>query len=163
VPNLQGKRDLIPGQVTSTWIQADTPGVYRGQCAEFCGHQHARMAFVVVAEPMDEFLEWIRTQRQSAVEPASEQQRRGRERFLQSTCVTCHTIRGTDAGSRVGPDLTHVGSRMTLGAGTLPNTREHLQQWVSNPQRVKPGIRMPPSPLSRDELDDVIAYLRSLR
>jgi cytochrome c oxidase subunit 2 len=82
---------------------------------------------------------------------------------MQSTCVTCHTIRGTDAGSRVGPELTHVGSRMTVGAGTLPNTREHLQQWVSNPQQVKPGIRMPASPLSRDDLELVITYLRSLR
>jgi cytochrome c oxidase, subunit II len=163
VPNLQGKRDLIPGQVTSIWIQADKAGVYRGQCAEFCGHQHARMAFAVVAEPMDTFLEWIRNQRQAAIEPASDEQRRGRELFMQSTCVTCHTIRGTDAGSHVGPDLTHVGSRMTVGAGTLPNTREHLQQWVTNPQEVKPGIRMPPSPLSRDELDLVITYLRSLR
>ena len=163
VPNLQGKRDLIPGQVTSIWIQADKPGVYRGQCAEFCGHQHAKMAFAVVAEPMDAFLAWIRNQRQPAVEPSTDEQRRGRELFMQSTCVTCHTIRGTDAGSRVGPELTHVGSRMTIGAGTLPNTREHLQQWVSNPQQVKPGIRMPPSPLSRDELELVVTYLRSLR
>jgi cytochrome c oxidase subunit II len=163
VPNLQGKRDLIPGQVTSVWIQADKPGVYRGQCAEFCGHQHAKMAFVVVAEPMGAFLEWIRNQRQPAVEPATNEQRRGRELFMQSTCVTCHTIRGTDAGSRVGPELTHVGSRMTVGAGTLPNTREHLEQWVSNPQQVKPGIRMPASPLSRDDLELVITYLRSLR
>jgi cytochrome c oxidase subunit 2 len=163
VPNLHGKRDLIPGQVTSVWIQADTPGVYRGQCAEFCGHQHAKMAFAVVAEPMDRFLEWIRNQRQPAMEPATDEQRRGRDLFMQSTCVTCHTIRGTHAGSRVGPDLTHVGSRMTIGAGTLPNTREHLQQWVTNPQQVKPGIRMPPSPLSRDDLELVVSYLRSLR
>jgi cytochrome c oxidase subunit 2 len=82
---------------------------------------------------------------------------------MQSTCVTCHTIRGTDAGSRVGPDLTHVGSRMTVAAGTLPNTRAHLHEWVSNPQRIKPGTRMPASPLSRDELDAVLSYLRSLR
>lgn len=163
VPNLQGKRDLVPGQVTSFWIHADTPGVYRGQCAEFCGHQHANMAFVVVAKPMNEFLEWIRHQRQSAVEPATSEQRLGRELFMQSTCVTCHTIRGTDAGSRVGPELTHVGSRMTIGAGTLPNTRDHLRQWVSDPQQVKPGIRMPPSPLSREELELVVTYLRSLR
>jgi cytochrome c oxidase subunit 2 len=163
VPNLQGKRDLIPGQVTSMWIQADRPGVYRGQCAEFCGHQHAKMSLAVVAEPMDRFLEWIRNQRQPAVQPATDEQRRGHDLFMQSTCVTCHTIRGTDAGSRVGPDLTHVGSRMTIAAGTLPNTREHLQQWVSNPQEVKPGIRMPPSPLSREDIEFVISYLRSLR
>jgi cytochrome c oxidase subunit 2 len=163
VPNLQGKRDLIPGQVTRLWIQADAPGVYRGQCAEFCGHQHAKMALVVVAQPMNAFLEWIRHQRRPAAEPANDEQRRGRELFMQSTCVTCHTIRGTDAGSRVGPDLTHVGSRMTVAAGTLPNTRAHLHEWVSNPQRIKPGTRMPASPLSRDELDAVLSYLRSLR
>ena len=163
VPNLHGKRDLIPGQVTSFWIQADEPGIYRGQCAEFCGHQHARMALNVVAEPMETFQQWIRNQRQPAIEPATDQERRGRDLFLGSTCVTCHTIRGTDAGSRVGPDLTHIGSRMTIGAGTLPNTREHLQRWVTNPQLVKPGIRMPPSTLKPDEIDAVLSYLRSLR
>jgi len=126
VPNLHGKRDLIPGQVTNTWIQADTPGTYRGQCAEYCGHQHANMAFVVVAEPMDRFLSWIGQQRQPAAEPQSDEARRGRDIFLQSPCMMCHTIRGTTAGARLGPELTHVGSRMTIAAGTLPNTRGHL-------------------------------------
>jgi cytochrome c oxidase subunit 2 len=163
VPNLQGKRDLIPGQVTSIWIQADKAGVYRGQCAEFCGHQHAKMAFVVVAEPMDAFLEWIRNQRQPSADPTGAAERQGRDLFLSSTCVTCHTIRGTDAGSRVGPDLTHVGSRMMLAAGTLPNIDEHLKRWVANPQLVKPGVRMPPSAFDPEELDAVVSYLRSLR
>jgi cytochrome c oxidase subunit 2 len=163
VPNLHGKRDLIPGLITNTWFQADTPGVYRGQCAEFCGHQHANMALQVVAEPMDRFLEWIRQQRRPAAEPATEEQRRGRSIFLQSTCVTCHTIRGTDAGSRFGPDLTHVGSRLMLASGTLPNTREHLQRWVVNAQAVKPGVRMPPHRLADDDLRALVSYLRSLR
>jgi cytochrome c oxidase subunit 2 len=167
VPNLHGKRDLIPGEITHTWIQADRPGVYRGQCAEFCGHQHAKMAFVVVAEPMDTFLAWLRHQRRPAVQPPDDasgaELRRGRDVFMQGPCVTCHTIRGTDAGSRVGPELTHVGSRMTLGAGTLPNTRDHLARWIANAQLVKPGNRMPAVALGETELDALVAYLRSLR
>ena len=163
VPNLRGKRDLIPGIVTHTWLQADTPGVYRGQCAEFCGHQHAHMALQVVAEPMRAFQDWIQHQRQPAAEPITDQQRRGRDVFMQGPCVTCHTIRGTDAGSRVGPELTHVDSRLMVGAGTLPNTRDHLRVWVTNSQATKPGNRMPPLALAPDDLEAVLAYLRSLR
>ena len=163
VPNLLGKRDLVPGIVTNTWFQADTPGVYRGQCAEFCGHQHANMALQVVAEPMDRFLAWIRHQRRPAAEPVTDEQRRGRDVFMQSPCVTCHTIRGTDAGSRFGPDLTHVGSRLTIAAGTLPNTRENLERWVANAQAVKAGVRMPPVRLADDDRRALVSYLRSLR
>jgi cytochrome c oxidase subunit II len=163
VPNLHGKRDLIPGQVTNTWIQADEPGVYRGQCAEFCGHQHAHMAFVVVAEPMEQFLAWIAHQRTPASEPQADEARRGRDVFMQSTCVMCHTIRGTDAGARLGPELTHIGSRATLAAATLPNTRGHLSGWVANAQSIKPGARMPPNALAPGDLQAVLTYLRSLR
>jgi cytochrome c oxidase subunit II len=163
VPNLHGKRDLIPGQVTNFWIQADRPGVYRGQCAEFCGHQHANMAFAVVAEPMEKFQTWIQHQRRVAAEPSSEAQTRGREIFLESQCVMCHTVRGTTAGSRVGPELTHVGSRLTLAAGTLPNTSDHLARWVREPQAVKPGNRMPSTPMSAENREALLAYLRSLR
>jgi cytochrome c oxidase subunit II len=163
VPNLHGKRDLIPGQVTNTWIQADAPGVYRGQCAEFCGHQHANMAFVVVAEPMDKFLAWMQHQRTPATAPQSDEERRGHDAFMHSTCVMCHTIRGTDAGARLGPELTHIGSRMTIAAGTLPNTRGHLAGWVADPQSIKPGVRMPPNALPPTELQAVLTYLRSLR
>ena len=163
VPNLHGKRDLIPGQTTSTWLQADKPGVYRGLCAEFCGHQHAKMAFIVVAQPRHEFEAWLRAQRAPARDPATADEQRGRQVFLGSTCATCHTIRGTDAGSRVGPDLTHVASRRTLAAGTLPNTLDHLREWVDDPSAAKPGTRMPPQGLSHDEFDALIAYLRSLR
>jgi cytochrome c oxidase subunit 2 len=163
VPNLHGKRDLIPGQVTNFWIQADRPGVYRGQCAEFCGAAHARMALVVVAEPMDTFLSWVANQRQPSVAPTTEDTRHGRDVFMQTTCVMCHTIRGTDAGARLGPELTHVGSRMMLAAGTLPNTRGHLAGWVADPQSVKPGVRMPPNPLQPGDLQAVLTYLRSLR
>jgi cytochrome c oxidase subunit II len=163
VPNLHGKRDLIPGQVTNFWIQADAPGVYRGQCAEFCGHQHANMAFVVVAEPMEKFQSWIQHQRQAAQPPRTDEEKRGQQVFLQTTCAMCHTIRGTSAGSRVGPELTHVGSRMTLAAGTLPNTRGHLAGWVIDSQSVKPGNRMPPNALSPEDLQAVVTYVRSLR
>jgi cytochrome c oxidase subunit II len=163
VPNLQGKRDLIPGQITITWLQADRAGIYRGQCAEFCGHQHAKMAFTVVAEPRDAFQRWLQRQRQAATDPTGEPERHGREVFLRSTCVTCHTIRGTDAGSHVGPELTHVGSRRTIAAGTLPNSLEHLRMWVANPPSIKPGTRMPPHGLSADDFEAVIAYLRSLQ
>src|SRR3954468_11789726 len=163
VPNLHGKRDLIPGQVTNTWIQADRPGVYRGQCAEFCGHQHAKMAFEVVVETPQKFKAWIDHQRENASEPADEQERRGRDVFLGSPCATCHTIRGTVPASRVGPDLTHVGSRMTLSAGTLPNTSPHLATWLGDPQSVKPGTLMPSVPMSDADRAAVIAYLRRLQ
>jgi cytochrome c oxidase subunit 2 len=163
VPNLHGKRDLVPGYTNHLWIQADTPGVYRGQCAEFCGHQHAQMAFNVVAEPVGKFQAWLQHQRRSAAEPATDEQRRGRDVFLQSPCASCHTVRGTDAGSRLGPDLTHVASRLTLAAGALPNTRGHLAGWIADPQSIKPGVRMPSNPLTADDLQAVLAYVRSLR
>jgi cytochrome c oxidase subunit 2 len=163
VPNLHGKRDLIPGQVTNFWLQADRPGVYRGQCAEFCGHQHANMAFIVVAEPITKFQTWIQHQRRAATEPATPAQERGRRVFLDSQCSMCHTVRGTRAGSRLGPELTHIGSRATLAAGTLPNTAGHLAEWVRDPQAVKPGNRMPATPLSSEDRTALLAYLRSLR
>jgi cytochrome c oxidase subunit 2 len=163
VPNLHGKRDLIPGIVTHTWIQADRPGVYRGQCAEFCGHQHANMAFVTVAEPMDQFLMWLQQQRRGAPQPATDVQKRGHQLFMTGPCVMCHAIRGTPAGSRIGPDLTHVASRRTLASGTLPNTREHLARWIVDSQEIKPGNRMPPTPMSREDLDALLAYLETLR
>jgi cytochrome c oxidase subunit 2 len=163
VPNLSGKRDLIPGQVTSTWIQADAPGVYRGQCAEFCGYQHAKMAFLVVAEPIERFQSWIDGQRQPAPEPASEEERRGRDLVLARACVLCHSVQGTPAGSHVGPDLTHVASRQTIAAGTLPNTEASLEAWLDDPQAIKPGTAMPSHLLGDTDRRAVAAYLRTLR
>jgi len=163
VPNLMGKRDLIPGIVTNTWIQADQPGVYRGQCAEFCGHQHAHMALNVVAEPMDRFQAWVQHQREPAREPSTDEERKGRDVFMQSPCVTCHAIRGTDAGSHVGPELTHVSSRLTLAAATLPNARGHLAGWIANSQSIKPGNRMPPNALDPADFQALLAYVRSLQ
>lgn len=163
VPALHGKRDLIPGDQATTWFQADTPGVWRAQCAEFCGHQHAKMAFVVVAEPREQFMRWYEEQLRPAAVPADSMRRRGEEVFLASTCIMCHTIRGTPAGGRAGPELTHVGSRRTLAAGTLPNESSHLLDWIIDPQRIKPGVRMPPSQLAAADLRALVAYLEGLK
>ena len=163
VPSLAGKRDLIPGRDTGLWIQADRPGTFQGQCAEFCGHQHAHMRFLVIAQPPAEFEAWLEGQRASAPEPATDEERRGREVFLAGSCVMCHTIRGTAAGSIVGPDLTHLASRQTIAAGARPNTRDHLAAWVADPQRTKPGARMPVPELPPADLQALVTYLRSLR
>ena len=163
VPNLHGKRDLVPGMVTHTWIQADTPGVYRGQCAEFCGHQHAHMAFLVVAEPVDDFLRWLQRQREGAPQPRTAAEKRGHDVFMKGPCVMCHTIRGTSAGSRFGPDLTHVAGRQTIAAGTLPTTRGHLAGWITDSQSIKPGNRMPPNVMSGEDLQALLAYIESLK
>jgi cytochrome c oxidase subunit 2 len=163
VPSLHGKKDLIPGHTTDTWIQADKPGVYRGLCAEFCGHQHAQMQFLVVAEPPEKFQAWLAAQRRPAPPPANPQQARGQQVFLQLQCALCHTIRGTGAGGTVGPDLTHIASRRTLGAGILPNTRGHLGGWIVNAQTVKPGNRMPPTVIRSEDLNALLAYLESLK
>lgn len=163
VPNLHGKKDLIPGYVTSIWMQADRPGVFRGQCAEFCGLQHARMAFYVTAEDDATFKGWLAGQRQPAVDPADDVTRRGQEIFLRSTCSQCHTVRGTLAGAALGPELTHVGSRGTVGAGTLSNTLEHIQRWIRDPQVIKPGTRMPPIEINDNDLWALTAYLESLK
>jgi cytochrome c oxidase subunit 2 len=163
VPNLNGKIDLIPGYITTTVIQADRPGVYRGQCAEFCGYQHAHMGLVVFADPPEQFEKWLWQQRHRAAEPATPEQHRGREVFLSSTCVMCHTVRGTEAAGTTGPDLTLVGSRTTIAAATLPNNRGNLAGWVLDPQSIKPGNLMPPNELRPDQLHDLIAYLESLK
>jgi cytochrome c oxidase subunit 2 len=163
VPNLHGKTDLVPGHQNVTWLKADREGTYRGQCAEFCGHQHAHMAFTVVVEPYDKFKSWYDAQLAPAAEPANASQARGRHVFLSSPCVMCHTVRGTDAGSRVGPELTHVASRGTIAAGTLENTRGHLAGWVVDSQQVKPGNRMPPNSLEPADLEALLDYLQSLK
>jgi cytochrome c oxidase subunit II len=163
VPNLGGKKDLIPGKISTIWLQADKPGVYRGQCAEYCGLQHARMAFWVVAEPQDQFNAWRQNQTQTSIPPATDSQKRGQQVFLTSTCVMCHAINGTPAGSNIGPNLTHIGSRNTLAAATLSNTREHLAQWIVDPQRFKPGNRMPQNNLSDQDLQALVDYLASLK
>jgi cytochrome c oxidase subunit II len=163
VPNLHGKTDLIPGHETTTWLRADRAGVFRGQCAEFCGHQHAHMAFTVVAETPEQFKAWYDDQLKSAAQPSTPQQERGRQVFMSSPCVMCHRIGGTDAGGAGGPDLTHFASRPTIAAGTLENTREHLASWVVDSQRIKPGNRMPQNVLAPEDLQALLDYLQSLK
>jgi cytochrome c oxidase subunit 2 len=162
-PSLSGKRDLIPGRENSLWLQADSAGEYRGQCAEFCGHQHAKMGFLVVAEPPDSFARWLTLQRDTAATPTDSLATRGREVFLGASCPMCHAIAGTPAGSRAGPDLTHLAGRRTIAAGTLPNTRGNLAGWIIDPQAFKPGAKMPSNAMGSADLQALLAYLETLR
>ena len=163
IPNLQGKIDLVPGRLNELWLRADQPGVYRGQCAEYCGLQHAKMALVVVADSPDDFERWLAANRAPASPPTTPEQQRGRDIFERGPCAMCHTIAGTSAGGRSAPDLTHLASRSTIGAGTLPNTKGYLAGWIADPQHVKPGNRMPPPGLNGEELQAVLAYLENLK
>jgi len=163
VPSLQGKRDLIPGRVTTDWIQADRAGTFRGQCAEFCGLQHAHMAMWVVAEPADQFERWFTHQLEASVPPSGAEEQRGQEVFLNSACVLCHSIRGTPAAGQVGPDLTHFGSRLTIAAGTLQNNKGNLAGWIADPQTIKPGNHMATVPLKSEDMQPLIDYLESLQ
>jgi cytochrome c oxidase subunit 2 len=163
VPTLHGKMDLIPNQTSHIRIQATDPGVYRGECAEFCGAQHANMLFLVIAEARDRFDAWLAAQREPGRLPATEQERLGQQVFISHACVTCHTIRGTIARATVGPDLTHIASRRSL-AGAFPNDESWLRAWVSHAQSLKPGVLMPSLPQFEDgELQALTAYLRSLQ
>ncbi len=162
VPSLHGKRDLIPGQLNTLWLQADREGVFRGQCAEYCGLQHAHMGIVVVAEAPEKFEAWRAAQRSPAPEPRTDEERRGREVLLSRSCVFCHTVRGTHAAGKVGPDLTHLAGRMTLAAGTLPNTRGPLAGWIVDSQHVKPGNLMPQNPMDPMDLQALVSYLQGL-
>jgi cytochrome c oxidase subunit 2 len=162
-PNLHGKRDLIPGYQNAIWIEADREGTFRGQCAEFCGHQHAHMAFLVIAEPADKFQAWLGQQVSTPPPPYDPVAKDGEKVFLTHTCVMCHTVRGSGAGAKLGPDLTHLASRMTIAAGTLPNTRGNLAGWILDSQSIKPGNKMPPNPLSSDDLTALLTYLETLK
>jgi cytochrome c oxidase subunit 2 len=163
VPSLSGKLDLIPGRMNVLDIKADKPGVYRGQCAEFCGAQHANMGTFIIAEPRAEFDAWWNDQLQPAAAPTSDEAKTGEDLFLKRPCVMCHKIGGTPAGGTVAPDLTHVASRQTLAAGTLTMSRGNLAAWIADPQGVKPGSHMPVVDLSGDELNAIVAYLEGLK
>ena len=163
VPNLHGKTDLIPGRTNDMVLQADEPGVYRGQCAEFCGVQHAKMALELVALPPDQFDAWWDRQVLPHGPPESEEAAIGEQVFMRNGCALCHAIRGTPAFGTAGPSLSHFGTRRTIAAGTLPNTRGHLGGWIADPQGVKPGTYMPAVPLQGHELRALITYLHSLR
>ncbi len=163
VPELNRKIDMIPGRRNAIVLRADRPGVYRGQCAEFCGLQHAHMALLVYADPPARFRAWLAAQRRKARPPSSRPVRRGREVFLSEGCSGCHAIRGTPADAHVGPDLTHLASRSTIASDTIPNTRGYLGGWILDPQHVKPGNRMPGTDLGGQELGYLLDYLQSLR
>ena len=163
LPNIAGKKDMIPGREQRFAFRVDHPGVYRGQCAEFCGFQHAKMAFFVVAETPDRYDAWLAQQKLPAADPADSVRQHGRDVFLSGPCAVCHTIAGTTAGGTVGPELTHVGGRLTIAAGTLPNTRGNLAGWIVDPQGVKPGAHMPANQLAPKDLQALLAYLESLK
>ena len=164
VPKLAGKLDMIPGHVNSLFLEADVAGVFRGQCAEYCGLQHALMAFDVVAETPEDFQAWISRESGPALEPDDPFLDRGKLVFENSGCGACHTIRGTEFDGQLGPDLTHVGSRRAIGAGTLPNNVGTLAGWISDSQHLKTGNLMPNfDSLSGEDLRAVAAYLHSLK
>jgi cytochrome c oxidase subunit 2 len=164
VPALSGKRDMIPGRVTGLTLQADRPGVYRGQCAEFCGAQHANMALHVVALAPEAFRDWLQRQAQPARAPQGALLERGRAAFLEQRCQTCHTIRGVAETARLGPDLTHVGGRTHIGAGLLRTHQRTLAGWIADPQAVKPGVFMPAAAgIDGDTLRALAAYLEHLQ
>jgi cytochrome c oxidase subunit 2 len=162
-PNIHGKKDLLPGYWNDLTLEVDKVGTWRGHCAEFCGLQHAHMAFNVIAQSRDDFEHWYLAQLKPANDPQTPQTVHGREVFLSHACVMCHTIRGTTAGSNVGPDLTHIAGRATIAAGTLVNNTGNLTGWIANAQSIKPGCRMPPNPMPAHDLNDLAAYLETLR
>jgi cytochrome c oxidase subunit 2 len=161
VPRLAGKTDLIPNRQNRMWVEPLAPGTYVGQCAEYCGTQHAKMLLRVVAHPRDAFERWVAAQRAPPAEDPSV--RAGRALFEATACVNCHTVRGTVANGRFGPDLTHLMSRETIGAGAAANTPASLRAWVENPARLKPGALMPAMNLRADDLDRIVAYLATLK
>lgn len=164
VPQLAGKLDMIPGRTNSFVVQADRPGVYRGQCAEYCGGAHALMAFFVVAETPESFAAWMARQRQPAAEPATPVLARGRALFLSSGCGACHRVRGLPAEGVVGPDLTHVGSRLSLAAGIFPNNVGTIAGWIADSQHLKPDNEMPSFAIFEgEELRALAAFLESLK
>jgi cytochrome c oxidase subunit II len=161
VPQLAGKTDVIPNRQNLTWIEPTQPGTYVGNCAEYCGMQHAHMLLRVIAHPAEDFEKWVAAQREP---PADDPQARaGRETFFATSCINCHAIRGTKAMGTFGPDLTHLMSRETLGAGTVPNTAEKLEAWVRDPQTLKEGCNMPNMQLTDDERHQIVAYLLTLK
>jgi cytochrome c oxidase subunit II len=163
VPSLAGKQDLIPGRLNELTLRAERAGIYRGQCAEFCGLQHAHMAFLVIAEPQDQFDRWMDAQRRPGATASEPEIESGRDAFLSKPCAACHTIRGTAASGTTGPDLTHVGGRKYIAAGLFETTRGSLAAWIADPQTLKPGNNMPMVLLTSEELRSISAYMASLK
>ena len=162
VPRLQGKVDVIPGETNSFWIEADQPGTYYGQCAKYCGMQHAHMAIFVIADSPSDFASWLDRQREPAHAPTDSLVQAGQTAFTNAPCAFCHTIRGTEAAGRAGPDLTHLAGRGTIAAGELRNGTGDLSAWITNAPSLKPGTLMPRMDLDPRTLHAVVAYLRTL-
>jgi cytochrome c oxidase subunit 2 len=161
VPRLAGKTDLIPGRTNSMWFRTDRPGLYLGQCAEYCGTQHANMLIRAVVESPSDFQRWLENEQKPAVEdPAAAA---GRSAFLAQSCVNCHQVRGTPAQGHYAPDLTHLMSRQTLASGIVKNSPENLSRWVADPQQIKPGCLMPAFGLGDQEREGIVRYLLTLR
>ncbi len=169
VPELHGKMDLIPNRINKIVIEADKPGVYRGECAEFCGLQHAHMGFMVVAQSQADYDNWVQAQSQSAAQPSDPAVQQGQQVFMSAGCVFCHTVRGLDdkeidrSGIDLGPDLTHLDSRLTIAGASLTKNRGNLAGWVIDPQHVKPGALMPEMHMNSEQLQALLAYLESLK
>jgi cytochrome c oxidase subunit 2 len=164
LPNLNGKRDIIPGRSNILWIEADKPGEWHGRCAEFCGYQHAHMDLTVIAEPLDSFNGWRGAQTAPAHQPQTEEQVRGEVIFASSNCGLCHAIRGSlaDGQTTTAPDLTHLKSRLTIGAGVAPNGEGFLGGWIADPHGLKPGVNMPTTLLSPADFQALLVYLETL-
>jgi cytochrome c oxidase subunit 2 len=165
VPRLAGKMDLIPNRVNTMWIDPQAPGTYLGQCAQYCGTQHAKMLLRVYADSPADFAAWVKRQQAPAAPSAAltPEQLAGKSVFEHNACMNCHTIAGTGAKGLFGPDLTHMGSRETLASGAFENTPENLKQWIDDPNSLKPGALMPPMHLNERDLDAVTTYLTSLK
>jgi cytochrome c oxidase subunit 2 len=164
VPQLAGKMDTIPGQVNHLHLKATTAGTYRGECAEYCGIQHAHMDFLVIADPPADFARWLTRRRGGAgLTASSDEADRGQVVFNREACAGCHTVRGTPATGTVGPDLSDFGARQWIGSLTVPNTTANLEHWIADPQDVKPGNLMPPTNLSPADLAAIAAYLEGLK
>jgi cytochrome c oxidase subunit 2 len=161
-PQLAGKTEMIPGQTNEQWIEADTPGVYRGQCSQFCGAQHAHMAFEVIAQPQAEFDAWSEAQRRGA-QPARTPDARAGQHIFEERCAGCHSVRGTPAAGMQAPDLTHLASRRLIAAGQMTNTPEHQLDWIEHAQRIKPDSLMPSMALSASDAAALSAYLSTLQ
>jgi cytochrome c oxidase subunit 2 len=163
VPRLAGKTDLIPGRTNSMWFQSSQPDLYLGQCAEYCGTQHAHMLLRVYVDPPDEFDAWLQNEARPPVDDPDRDARNGKEAFLRQSCVNCHRVRGTAARGNYAPDLTHLMARHTLAAGMVANTPDVLKRWVQDPQSIKSGCLMPAFGLSADDQKAIVDYLVTLK
>lgn len=163
LPNMHGKMDLIPGYKSTFFFRPDEIGTFFGQCAEFCGYQHAKMRLVLFVESQEDYEKWAAAQRAVPPPPTDQTQQRGQQLFLRSVCTQCHAVAGTTASARVGPDLTHVASRHFIAAASMYNTHDHLKIWITDPQKIKPGVRMPMNTYTEEDLNALVAYIENLK